>query len=166
MLQQAPPLMQPIPRPYLHASVSLMQFHQANALLEARYISSKVWSIFWGRMWSAPTPMDGAIVLGGYDRAKILGRDLTRNLDYGPNGCWTGMSVDIHDIRVNFGSGSEERVFPPNAVLPVCLVPQRQLLLEAPGIIFDNFQNVTGTTSIGVSVGLHWGAQKFDTGTQ
>lgn len=137
-----------------------------NALVDARHIGAKVWSIFWGRMWKTKTPMDGSIVLGGYDRAKVIGRNLTQNLDFGPGGCWTGMKLNVRDIRVNFRDGSDKTLFPTNTIIPVCLVPQRQLLLEAPSIIFSNFEDATSTTSIGVSFGLHWGAQLFDTGTE
>ncbi|EXJ81473.1 hypothetical protein A1O3_07765 [Capronia epimyces CBS 606.96] len=121
-----------------------------NALLEAKQIGARVWSIFWGRMWLANPPMDGSLVLGGYDRTKVIGQDLTQNLDFGSTGCWTG---------------TEQTLFPANTVLPVCLVPQRQLLLEAPGSIYSKFENVTLTKNIGLSFCLHWGAHLFDTGT-
>lgn len=137
-----------------------------NALLDTKQIGARVWSIFWGRMWKAKPPMAGSIVLGGYDRAKTIGQNLTQALDFGPDGCWTGMRLNIRDIRVNFRTGSEESIFPANTVLPVCLVPQRQLLLEAPSSVYSTFENVTRTTSIGVSFGLHWGAQLYDTGTE
>lgn len=137
-----------------------------NALLDAKQTGARVWSIFWGRMWEAKPPMDGSIVLGGYDRAKIIGQNLTQALDFGPAGCWTGMMLNIRDIRVNFRTGSEESIFPANTVLPVCLVPQRQLLLEAPSSVYSAFESVTLTKSIGVSFGLHWGAQLYDTGTE
>lgn len=136
------------------------------ALVDANRIAAKVWSIFWGRMWGANSLMDGSIVFGGYDRAKVIGRNLTQNLDFGSAGCWTGMRLNIRDIRVNPRSGSDKSLFPPNTVLPVCLVPQRQLLLEAPADIYSNFENATLTSNIGLSFGLHWGAHLFDTGTE
>ncbi|KIV90889.1 hypothetical protein PV10_05493 [Exophiala mesophila] len=136
------------------------------ALLDAGHIGARVWSIFWGRMWQTKNPMNGSIVLGGYDRAKVIGRNLTQNLDFGPSGCWTGMKLNVHDIRVNFRDGSDKTLFQTNSIMPVCLVPQRQLLLEAPSSIFSNFELVTATTSIGLSFGLHWGAQLFDRGTE
>ncbi|RSL51171.1 hypothetical protein CEP53_008540 [Fusarium sp. AF-6] len=76
-----------------------------NALRAAGKISSRVWSIFWGRMW-IKDPIDGSLVLGGYDEEKVIGRNYTAPLAYvdfsGTSGCWTGMKVAVSDIRVNF----------------------------------------------------------------
>ncbi|KAJ4269824.1 hypothetical protein NW762_001493 [Fusarium torreyae] len=107
-----------------------------NALKAAGAISSRVWSIFWGRMW-VKTPINGSLVLGGYDEEKVIGKNYTAPLVYddytGTPGCWTGMKVTVSDIRVNFRDGSDKSIFPSNTALPCCIVPQRQLLLEAPG---------------------------------
>lgn len=117
-------------------------------------------------MWGADPLMDGSIVLGGYDRSKVIGRNLTQKLDFGDTGCWTGMRLNIRDIRVNPRSGADKSLFPPNTVLPVCLVPQRQLLLEAPASIYSSYENATLTSNMGLSFGIHWGAHLFDTGTE
>ncbi|KNB10917.1 hypothetical protein FOXG_20431 [Fusarium oxysporum f. sp. lycopersici 4287] len=42
-----------------------------NALRKAGKIGSRVWSIFWGRMW-IKEPLDGSLVLGGYDEKKVI----------------------------------------------------------------------------------------------
>ena len=136
-----------------------------NALRSAGQISSRVWSIFWGRMW-IDDAIDGSLVLGGYDQEKVIGKNFTAPLDYddytGSGGCWTGMKVIVNDIKVNFRDGSDESIFPSNTALSVCLVPQRQLLLEAPNGIADKFEEVTGVNSTGTSYGLHWSARLFD----
>lgn len=136
-----------------------------NALLEAGKIGSRVWSIFWGRMW-INNAINGSVVLGGYDEEKVIGNNYTAALDYsdfqGTSGCWTGMKITVRDIKVNFWDGSEESILPSNTVLPCCIVPQRQLLLEAPGAIMDNFGKATGTNSTGTSYGLHWSAALYD----
>ncbi|KAF5673882.1 peptidase aspartic [Fusarium heterosporum] len=136
-----------------------------NALRATGKISSRVWSIFWGRMW-VKTPIEGSLVLGGYDEEKVIGKNYTAPLVYddytGTAGCWTGMKVTISDVRVNFRDGSDETIFPSNTALPCCIVPQRQLLLEAPGAYVSNFEQVTGFNHTGPSYGLHWSARLFD----
>ena len=136
-----------------------------NAMREAGQLASRVWSIFWGRMW-VDNPIDGALVLGGYDENKVIGDNYTAPLVYddhdSPNGCWTGMKLTLSDIRVNFREGSEKSILPKNTALPVCIVPQRQLLLEAPNSWIDTFEEITDKKSIGSSMGLHWSARLFN----
>ncbi len=135
-----------------------------NGLVQSRQIASRVWSIFWGRMWVSDS-LDGAVVLGGYDQAKVIGRNYTQPLDYSnPTGCWTGMRLTISDIQVVFRNGDISTIFPPNFALPVCIVPQRQLLIEAPAQIRDKFENVTNTKHFDVSFGLHWSAALYNVG--
>ncbi|KAM0132661.1 hypothetical protein ACHAP3_006331 [Botrytis cinerea] len=133
-----------------------------NSLVETGKIASRVWSIFWGRMW-IDQPLDGQVVMGGYDQEKVIGQNYTQELDYSEaTGCWTGMKVTISDIELVDRTGTTTSIFPPNFALPVCIVPQRQLLIEAPGSILDTFQNKTNTQTTGVSYGLHWLAQLYD----
>ncbi|KAF4947653.1 hypothetical protein FSARC_13914 [Fusarium sarcochroum] len=133
-----------------------------NALKAAGTISSRVWSIFWGRMW-VKTPINGSLVLGGYDEEKVIGKNYTAPLVYDDYiGCWTGMKVTVSDIRVNFRDGSDRSIFPSNTALPCCIVPQRQLLLEAPGAYVSKFEQVTGFNHTDFSYGLHWSARLFD----
>ncbi|QSZ37859.1 hypothetical protein DSL72_008959 [Monilinia vaccinii-corymbosi] len=133
-----------------------------NSLVQTGKIASRVWSIFWGRMW-IDHPLDGQVVVGGYDQEKIIGQNYTQALDFSDaTGCWTGMKVTISDIELIDRTGSTTSIFPPKFALPVCLVPQRQLLIEAPYSIFTTFQNKTNTQTTGVSYGLHWLAQLYD----
>lgn len=133
-----------------------------NSLVQSGKIASKVWSIFWGRMW-IDQPLDGQVVLGGYDQEKVIGQNYTQALDFSDStGCWTGMKVTISDIELIDRTGSTSSVFPPNFALPVCIVPQRQLLIEAPSSILAAFENKTNTHTTGVSYGLHWLAQLYD----
>jgi hypothetical protein len=108
--------------------------------------------------------MDGAVVIGGYDSAKVISENYTRPLDFtdaGSTGCWTGMKVVVRDILLNFRDGTDERLMPINSAIPFCIVPQRQLLMEAPGQLLDSFEALTKTNRTDVSYGLHWSAQKF-----
>jgi hypothetical protein len=134
-----------------------------NAMLQAGQIPSRVWSIFWGRVYTETGAMDGSVVLGGYDREKVTGRNLTQALDYGEtSGCWTGMKVTVSDLLVNFRNGTDVSIMPRNSALNFCIVPQRQLLLEAPSKLVDAFENATGMKNLGLSFGLHWSARLFN----
>jgi hypothetical protein len=131
-------------------------------LAQAGLIASRVWSIFWGRMWVSDS-LDGSVVLGGYDQLKVIGQNYTQPLDYSDaTGCWTGMKLTVTDIQVVFRTGDTASIFPPNFALPVCIVPQRQLLIEAPAELHDNYEIVTNTKNIGLSYGLHWSAFKYN----
>lgn len=135
-----------------------------NALHDAGRIGARVWSIFWGRMW-IDEPLDGSVVIGGYDSDKVIGDNYTRPLDYtdfGGSGCWTGMKVIVRDIQINNRDGSDKSLFPPNTALPFCIVPQRQLLMEAPGNLRSQFEAETGTNYTAESFGLHWSAKIYD----
>ncbi|KAK4243460.1 aspartic peptidase domain-containing protein [Corynascus novoguineensis] len=136
-----------------------------NSLVHARQIPSRVWSIFWGHMWtnSASTNMDGTIVLGGYDREKVIGNNATQRLDYSEEtGCWTGMKVTVSDVVLNFRNGRDYSVMPRNRAVECCIVPQRQLVWEGPFDIVDNLIEATGMNRTGTSHGVHWNANVFD----
>lgn len=132
-----------------------------NSLVETGQIASRVWSLFWGRMW-IDNWLDGSLVLGGYNSDLTLQQNYTQALDYSDGtGCWTGMKVTVIDIILNFRDGTDTSIFPSNYALPCCIVPQRQLLIEAPVAILESFENKTGMASQGVSYGLHWAATQF-----
>jgi hypothetical protein len=133
-----------------------------NYLKQAGKIGSRIWSIYWGRMWTSDNPLDGSVVVGGYDKSKVIGQNYTQALDYSATGCWTGMKVNIADLVLNNRNGTDFSLFVANTVLPVCIVPQRQLLLEAPSNIMGGFRILTGVQDIGVSFGLHWSAFLFN----
>ncbi|KAK3489941.1 aspartic peptidase domain-containing protein [Neurospora crassa] len=134
-----------------------------NALSQSNKIPSRVWSYFWGRQWGNGAPLDGSIVFGGYDQEKIIGRNYTQSLDYSEStGCWTGMKVTVSDLVLNYRNGDDESIMPRNSAIPVCIVPQRQLLLEAPGFVVDNFEKATGMVKGGESFGLYWGSQVYN----
>ncbi|KAI1104485.1 acid protease [Jackrogersella minutella] len=135
-----------------------------NALLQTGQIGSRVWSIFWGRMWvDDGSAMDGSIVFGGYDQQKTIGKNYTQALDFNEHtGCWTGMKVHISKIQLNFRNGDDQNLLPLNTEIDVCIVPQRQLLLEGPQSIVDTFEEATDMQNNGRSFGLHWSAFLYD----
>lgn len=135
-----------------------------NSLVQAGSIASRVWSIFWGRMW-VDDWIDGSVVLGGYDSELAVGKNHTQSLDYSDDtGCWTGMSLVISDIQLNYPNGTDVSIFPGNYALPACIVPQRQLLIEAPESILETFERTTGMVQTGTSYNIHWSAAQYAAG--
>ncbi|KAI0444574.1 aspartic peptidase domain-containing protein [Xylaria telfairii] len=135
-----------------------------NILVQTNQIGSRVWSIFWGRMWVDPEDaIDGSLVLGGYDTQKIIGKNYTQPLDYSDTtGCWTGMKVQVSSVKLNILNGDEVELLPQNTIVDTCIVPQRQLLLEGPEAIVDAFENETKMSHIGRSFGIHWSAYLYE----
>ncbi|KAI1018512.1 hypothetical protein LB503_005641 [Fusarium chuoi] len=121
-----------------------------NALRKAGKIGSRVWSIFWGQ------PLDGSLILGGYDEKKVTGENYTAPLVYGDfdgsDGCWTGMKVTFTDIQINYLGGTN------GTTLQCCIDPANHLLLEAPTPYIRNFESISGLKSNYSSSGLHWNA--------
>ncbi|KAF4333542.1 hypothetical protein FBEOM_12654 [Fusarium beomiforme] len=132
-----------------------------NALRKAGKISSRVWSIFWGRMW-IKEPLDGSLVLGGYDEKKAVGANYTAPLVYGDfdgkDGCWTGMRVTLTDIQINYLGGTNVSIFPKGTTLQCCIDPANHLLLEAPTPYVRNFESISGLETNYSSSAIHWNA--------
>ncbi|KAF5230538.1 hypothetical protein FANTH_13785 [Fusarium anthophilum] len=132
-----------------------------NALRKAGKIGSRVWSIFWGRMW-IKEPLDGSLILGGYDEKKVTGANYTAPLVYGDydgsDGCWTGMKVTLTDIQINYLGGTNISIFLKGTTLQCCIDPANHLLLEAPTPYVKNFESISGLKTNYSSSGLHWNA--------
>lgn len=134
-------------------------------LVKAGKIPSHVWSFFWGRT-ASPNQIDGSVVLGGYDREKVTGQNYTQRLDYSEaTGCWTGMKVSISGIEANFWNGTNRNIIDKDQPVSVCIVPQRQHLLEAPVSVLTSFMAVTSMKSSKSSGGLQWADLVIDDGT-
>ncbi|KAH6950765.1 aspartic peptidase domain-containing protein [Fusarium avenaceum] len=136
-----------------------------NALRKAGKITSRVWSIFWGRMWTS-NDLEGSLMLGGYDEKKVTGENYTAPLVFGnfdaKDGCWTGMRVTVTDIKVNFVGGTNASIVPTGTTLQCCIDPTHNLLLDAPNEYIENFEHISGLETNSSSSGLHWGASQTD----
>lgn len=114
-------------------------------LIETGQTASRVWLIFWGRMLN-DNHVDGSLVLGGYHSMNIIGQNYTRKLDYSTTTlCWTGMKITIPEIDVVDRTGTTTSITPSRMTVDTCIVPLRQLLLEAPVAIRGRFESVTNT---------------------
>jgi hypothetical protein len=94
-------------------------------LKKAGTIGSNSWGYWWGLDGSTdPAKMNGNIVLGGYDRAKIKNpeNNYTGKLTE-PGLCPGGMTITINEIRLNFPNGSEPNLLQSSPLL-TCVCPQ------------------------------------------
>ncbi|UZP34274.1 hypothetical protein NXS19_002090 [Fusarium pseudograminearum] len=130
-----------------------------NALRKAEKITSRVWSIFWG-IFGDENPIDGSLILGGYDEMKVMGDNYTAPLVYdhfdGSQGCWTGMRVTVTDIKVNFAGGTNTSIFPSGTALHCCIDPAHHLLMEAPMDHIENFKSIADIDGTHSTTDLHW----------
>jgi hypothetical protein len=129
-----------------------------NHLVDTGQIASRVWSIFWGRMWTADQ-VDGSVVLGGYNSKLVIGENYTFPLDY--NVCFNGLKVSITEIVLNRRNGKDDSIQQPQVVYQCCIVPQRQFLFEVPNVVQRNFEQKTGMNGSILSQGLHYSASQY-----
>lgn len=130
-----------------------------NALRKAEQITSRVWSIFWGQ-FGREKPFDGSLMLGGYDEAKVTGKNYTAPLIYDhfdkPQGCYTGMRLTVRDITINFVGGTNASLFTAGTALNFCIDPAHHLLMQAPTDVFDKFKTIAGVEGGHSTSDLHW----------
>jgi hypothetical protein len=126
-------------------------------LKSAGHIGSRTYSIFWGLAGASGTAkMDGSVVLGGYDNAKILGKKYLKSFSSRET-CETGMMVEITDIQLNFPKGLNQSIM-PSGTINACIVPNFPTVMSLPDKpYYENFENLTGMTRIGRSVGINYG---------
>jgi hypothetical protein len=124
-------------------------------LKQAAIIGSRTWSLWWGLMGSVSNvQMDGGLVLGGYDRAKIEGnteQNYTGSISSSHDLCLSGMTVTITGITLHFPNGTEPNLLDPelgSAPLVACLCPNCDYFMTLPNDpYFDRFESFIGTRS-------------------
>jgi hypothetical protein len=135
-----------------------------SALKTANIISSKTWSFFWGTNSPVSTvQMNGTVVLGGIDAAKILDLDtnITLPLQYsGYVGCPYGTVVTITQIGLNFPNGTVSELLHNPA--QACVEPDMPLFMDMADDCYELFTQYTGTTSIGRSTGINFWGMLYD----
>lgn len=109
-------------------------------------IMSRSWGLFWGRNGGTEnSQLDGSIVFGGYDRAKVSGPKYVQALSKS-SGCATSLVVTISDMILNFPNGTNVSLFPQSrsTALAACIIPDYPTLLTLPFKPYvENFQALT-----------------------
>ena len=130
-----------------------------NALFDAGAIASKTWGLAWG--WSGvetSQQIDGGFVMGGYDAAKILGKNVTSPLTPTKE-CPSGMLITINGISMNLKNGSNPSILGSDhgSAFRACLETATPLI-TIPGDVFQKFVSIGGGTFVNRSEGtVFWG---------
>ncbi|KAK2751043.1 hypothetical protein FQN57_000118 [Myotisia sp. PD_48] len=97
-----------------------------DALYKQKKIFSKTWSLFYGwQQVPKSQQLDGSLVLGGYDKAKITGNNFTGPMSTLSLGqCPSRMSLSIRQITVHHVNGTDVDLLAANNPMEACLLPQ------------------------------------------
>jgi hypothetical protein len=128
-----------------------------NALHDKGHISSRTYSFWWGLNSASPSlSMDGQLVLGGYDAAKVTGPNITQKLLPSAVGCGSGMYLTVTNMILGFPNGTKADMLAPS-VITACIQ------LDFPSIasfrsdpFMERFQNYTGTARDGTPSDQPW----------
>lgn len=140
-----------------------------HALQSTGNISSRSWSMFWGRTGATRnTQMEGTFIFGGYDRAKTSGDNYTYDLKPPTEECPTGMMVTIIDMILGFSNGTNASLFrdPKPAKFSICLIPDLPYLMTIPYVpYFMNFKSLTDVESFDRSLGINYYTMLYNEGS-
>lgn len=126
-------------------------------LKDEGHIASRSWSYWWGvENALSRSAMDGHLVLGGYDAAKVSGAPYTQPLRNSSAACPSGMILPIGNLLLNFPNGSSSDLN-PSSVLTACLQPDFPSIMTVPAEPYWwRFQDITGTRFSNKSLGTNW----------
>lgn len=123
-------------------------------LYDNQMVASRTWSLFWGLEGGSPgEQMDGSLIIGGYDRAKTAGPNMTQTFSSFADQalCPSSMIVDVADISVTFANGTSTSLLDTTSTgFRACIKPDIPLL-TLPTDIFTAFSDSIGGTFIAPS---------------
>jgi hypothetical protein len=137
---------------------------RGSTLLSKLKSTGKIASSAFGYWWGLDGVEDkdqreGAMVLGGYDKAKTYG-DGTTWLLTPRSDCPGSMMVAIQDILMNLPNGTDASIFSTDnggTALLACIMPDRATLMDMPRYpYFDNLLRVIDNYEAGRSTGIDW----------
>ncbi|KAL9116598.1 MAG: hypothetical protein Q9187_006876 [Circinaria calcarea] len=128
-----------------------------SAMINAKLIASRTWSLFWGLTGSdKETQMDGTLLLGGYDLAKTKGRNSTQSLTTG-QGC--DLFITVTNIKMNFPNTTDFEILATSysSGLRMCITPEYPII-TIPFQVWESFKSYAGGTYMDRSYGINlWG---------
>ena len=111
-----------------------------NALKAAGHIASRSYGWFWGLNSANPSmQMDGSIVFGGYDTAKIddINNSITGSIAQSTEKCRGGMAVTIFDVYLDFPNGTSYSML-DSLTLSACIELDWPVVMSLPSSpVFD-----------------------------
>ncbi|KAI2636002.1 aspartic peptidase domain-containing protein [Xylaria nigripes] len=139
-----------------------------SSLQAGKQIASRVWSMFYGLVGANPNAqLDGTLVFGGYDRAKVSGRGYKQKLQSDPS-CSSQMLVKIEDVILHFPNGTDASIVgqAKTGGFSACIVP------DYPGLMtltddpyFQLFENLTDTILIDRNLGQEYYTMLYSIGS-
>lgn len=111
--------------------------------------------------------MDGSLVLGGYDKAKVSGEGYKQTVSTDSGQCATGMLVTLTDVSIGFLNGPSASLFPTSssAALAACLDPSYPSLMTISlDPYFAEFALLTGVAISDRSKGLNFYDMQYSVG--
>ncbi|KAK8135471.1 acid protease [Apiospora sp. TS-2023a] len=134
-------------------------------------IASRSWGLWWGRGLGMSPQIDGSLVLGGYDKARVVGDPLVADISPSP-GCISGLSLPVADIVASY-AGNTSSLLGSEANRPpsrFCLEPYRPTIIRlavdanllALGRLLDNAGfNFTLTITFGPGLSVDFTADEL-----
>ncbi|KAF2158002.1 hypothetical protein K461DRAFT_28340 [Myriangium duriaei CBS 260.36] len=124
-----------------------------NTLKSAGRIASRSFGMFYGLTGATPSAqMDGSLVLGGYDRAKVVGQGVATKFISNPI-CPTNMLVTLSGLVLNYPNGSDIDVLAEHTEpFQACILPSFPSLIAIPDALFNALTSaweITNTSVIG-----------------
>lgn len=118
-----------------------------NALKDSGQIASRSYSYWWGVNSATSTnAMDGHLVLGGYDAAKVTGPNITRSLLPPSASCPSGMLMTVTNMILGFPNGTRADMLAPST-LSACIQPDYPVIMSPRfDPFFQRFLDLTGTS--------------------
>jgi hypothetical protein len=117
-----------------------------NALHKSGRISSRTYSFWWGLNSASPSnSMDGQLVLGGYDAAKVTGPNITQKLLPSAVGCGSGMYLTVTNMILGFPNGTKADMLAPSTISACIQLDFPTLASFRYDPFMERFENYTGT---------------------
>ncbi|KAK1676698.1 aspartic peptidase domain-containing protein [Colletotrichum godetiae] len=134
-------------------------------LKESGKITSRTWSLFWGRGFGMSSQLDGHLIYGGYDRAKVSGKRYTQPLTPNIAQCESQLMVTVTDLTMNFDNGTDVGIFPSkSSAISTCINPTIPVMMRMPlNPYFSTFLKYTDNTidNMTRSLGYHYWNMKY-----
>lgn len=134
-----------------------------SAMADGGHIPSRTYSYWWGI--DNPNPdvaMDGQIVFGGYDAAKVTGPNVTAELLDWTAPCPSGMYLTLSDLILDFPNGTTASILKPSTI-SACIQPDFPFLMTLPkSPYYDNFESLTQTSPFNSTLGVYWYAPSYE----
>ncbi|KAK2000739.1 hypothetical protein LX36DRAFT_571600 [Colletotrichum falcatum] len=134
-------------------------------LKDSGKIASRTWSLFWGRGFGMSSQLDGHLILGGYDRAKVSGKRYTQSLTPGKAQCESQAVVTVTDLTMNFDNGTDASLFTSRSnAISACINPTLSVMMRMPlDPFFGTFLDYTNNNirNMDRSLGYHYWNMRY-----